>query len=221
MHGYELTDRGKILVTIVLVVLLLLVPSVILLYTAMSSQAAEPDGSPEAYESGIPPPSAAEPSDIGNTNTPPPTGGGFSQPDISPAEGGDGSDGSDGDGNGNGNGDGREVPPAQGAAQPVYDAERGVLSFYFYPEAQETLDDDTASLLRVFLGSAGNAPGSVIAVEIPRSLAGGGEKAILAITGAFAGMGIPEDRLSYATYSDEESEAPQTINLSFIAQTAK
>ena len=44
MDGYELTERGKILVAILLVLLFLLIPSAIILYSAMSGGASPADG---------------------------------------------------------------------------------------------------------------------------------------------------------------------------------
>ena len=45
MDGYELTERGKILVAILLVLLFLLIPSAIILYSAMSGGASPADAS--------------------------------------------------------------------------------------------------------------------------------------------------------------------------------
>ena len=45
MYGYELTERGKILVAILLVLLFLLIPSAIILYSAMSGEASPANGS--------------------------------------------------------------------------------------------------------------------------------------------------------------------------------
>ena len=205
MYGYELTERGKIMVAIILVLLLLLIPSAILLYTAMSNETSPPPDQ-GSQTSGVPPPSIFEtPPNNGSESSPPPNGGGFNQPDALPS-----------DDNVNPGGQYPTSPP--GLGQPYVDPSEGTLSFFFSPGLQNTIDVETSSMLGIFLSSSKNVPGSLIAVEIPSLSDEHTEKTKSAIVSAFAALGIREQRLSFRTDQDGEATDPFRVNLSFSAQ---
>jgi len=208
MHGYELTERGKILVAIVLVLLLLLVPSAILLYTAMAGQASPPPADNDAQASGDYPPLIAEMAPSQSIESPPPTGGGFNPPDISYPNAG-----------GNPGGQYPTSPP--GLGQPSVDHSEGTLSFFFSPGIQNTLDVETASMLGIFLSSPKNSPDSLIAVEIPILSEDYTEKTTSAVISAFAARGVREQRLSFRTGPDEAADGPFKVSLYFFTQPEK
>ena len=87
MRGYELTDRGKIVIA-GLVVLLLLVLSVVLMVKAIANQTLPaPDNHDSAsYVTPSPKPTGIYPE---ITDSPPPNGGDFTQQDTTPSNGGD------------------------------------------------------------------------------------------------------------------------------------
>jgi hypothetical protein len=198
MEGYELTERGKIVIAVVLVLLFLLVPSAIMLYNAMASQAPQPPTNQESGASGTSPPvsNVTPPPTI--SESPPPNGGGFNPPGLSPP---------------NGNGQGPDNP--HGIGQAVLDSTEGVLSFLFSPHLQNALDAETSSMLDRFLGLPKNTQGSMIAVEMPQLPSEDTEKVISVIAGAFSARGVSEQRLAYITYPTEDVEGPFAIKLSY------
>jgi len=208
MYGYELTERGKIMVAIILVLLLLLIPSAILLYTAMSNETAPPTPNQSTQSSGAPASSISETPPYNGTESPPPTGGGFNQPGDLPN-----------DGSVNPGGQYPTSPP--GLGQPYVDPSEGTLSFFFSPGLQNTIDMETSSMLGIFLSSSKNVPDSQITVEIPPLSAEHAEKTKSAIVSAFAALGIREQRLTFRTIQDEEASDPFRVNLSFSTQITK
>jgi len=208
MHGYELTERGKILVAVVLVLLLLLIPSAILLYTAMSSQAYTPPADQDPKASVSPPPLIMETPPPEISESPPPNGGGFNPPDISPP-------------NGNGSAGSQEPSKPPNLSQPSVDSSAGTLSFFFSPSLYNTIDAETSSMLRVFLSSPKNAPDSQISVEIPKLSDEDAEKTISAIVSAFAAFGVRQQRLAFITQPGEAADGLFKVSLSFSAQRTK
>lgn len=79
MRRYELTERGKIVIALVLVVLLLVLPSAILAFKAMSDESAPPTATNSAGAS-KPPPNSGESPTQGKTDSPPPESGGTFSP---------------------------------------------------------------------------------------------------------------------------------------------
>ena len=208
MQGYELTERGKIIVAIVLVLLLLLIPSAILLYTAMSGQAAPPPSDQNPGESGSSPPSVSVTLPPLNSESPPPNGGGFNPPEVLTP-----------DSNG---GLGEKAPSRPpGAGQPEIDTSEGTLSFFFSPSLQNTIDVETSSMLCAFLKSPKNIPDSMIAVEMPQLSGEDADKTISAIISAFAALGVQEQRLAFVTYPNGIIEGIFSVNLTFLTQQSK
>ena len=205
MYGYELTERGKIMVAVILVLLLLLIPSAILLYTAMSNETATPPPDQGSQTSRVLHSSISVTPPNSDAERPPPTGGGFTQPYALPM-----------DGDVNPGGQYPTSPP--GLGQPYVDPSEGTLSFFFSPGLQNTIDMETSSMLGIFLSSSKNAPDSLIAVEIPPLSAEHTEKTKSAVVSAFAALGIREQRLSFRTNQDEEASDPFRVNLSFSTQ---
>jgi len=98
LSNYELTDRGKVMMTIILVLLLFIVPSAILVYAAMGNQTLQSPPDNQVSETVESPPHS---NDANHTpvsaESPPPSGGGFNptdderstgeldSPDVSPS----------------------------------------------------------------------------------------------------------------------------------------
>jgi len=206
MHGYKLTDRGRILVTLVFVVLFLLIPSAILLYTAMTGQSDQPPAGDSPSTSGTSPPAIVETVPPEISESPPPNGGGFNPPDVTPT---------------NGNGAGQETSPPPGPGQPSVDPSEGTLSFFFSPNLQNTLDVETSTMLSTFLSSDKNTQDSLIAVEFPQLPGKDADKVISAVISAFAAYGVREQRLAFITDSKGAEEEPFEVRLSYIVQNIK
>ena len=237
MHQYELTERGKILVAIVLVLLLLLVPSVILLCGAMENQPPTPSGTHGSEASQSPPPSFAEISPPIISNSPPPTGGGFSPPDVTTTNGTvfiqpdvtptyyppdvtptfippnelptDGGSVI------------QETPKPPDYGPTGGNPSRGTLTFLFSPDKQNTLDAETLSMVDTFIKSPSNTRSSLIRVETPKLSAEDTEKLASAVTKAFTDQGVPESRISYSVNQNEVEEDSFEVNLSYIPRDVK
>jgi len=212
LEGYELTDRGKIVLTLLLVLLLLILPSIVFTYCALTNQQDKPPDDQDAQISDIlpsatPPPVIAE--------SPPPNGGGFSPPETSRP---DGDSGPGETGPPDGQGPARPTGSGQGSVNPI----EGTLSFLFSPDTQDSLDAGTSSMLDEFLGSPKNTPDSAIAVETPRLPFWASEKFIALIAGALGSRGVEESRVAYIT----DPEAPLAddgfeVKMTYIARRTK
>jgi len=240
MHSYELTDRGKVFVS-VLFVIPIFVLSLILLYSSVSSQAQGPDISePSASETPSLPPSPPESPDVSPTSpdvteSPPPNGGGFSPPNGNGSNPPNGNGFSPPNGNGfsppnggEGNGPDEVDPPDEPDPSPPPQVGpiggnplQGTLSFLFSPELQDELDDETEELLGDFLASRGNSPINRIIVEIPQLSRDAADKVVAAVAHAFAGWGVPSQRLSFVANPLGAAEEPFAVHLSFLEQGQK
>jgi len=215
LEGYELTDRGKIVVTVVIVVLLLFLPAAILLFTAMASQSSQPPDNQDSQASVSPPSLPAETPDPPITESPPPNGGGFNPPDVSrPNGGGDPGTAS------SPNGQAPSRPP--GSGQSSVNPIEGTLSFLFSPNLQDTLDDETSSMIDEFLSSPKNTINSIIAVKTPQLSFDVSQKFVTIIVDSFAERDVPETRIAYITDpSVPLADGSFEVNLSFISRRPK
>jgi len=209
MYDYELTDRGKIVIAIVLVLLLLLVPSAILLFTAIASQPPQPENqgsevsaSPPSEISIIPPPVITE--------SPTPPGDGLDD-DTDPDDAaliGSGETGRE---------PSRPLEPGPTGGNPF----EGLLSFRFSPDIQSTLDDRTVTMLGEFVRSPKNTDDSIIAVEIPQLPDEDANKLYFALISAFSDLGVAEQRLAYISQPSEIALGSFEVHLSYIPQITK
>ena len=118
MYHYELTERGKIVIAVVLVILLLLVPSAVLLCTAMARQPSHPPEQPGLGASESPLPTHVVTLPPISINSPPPNGGGSNAQNVTPpANGSDNPSGLTPPANGSDNSSGL-TPPANGSDNP-------------------------------------------------------------------------------------------------------
>ena len=218
MHKYELTERGKIIIAILVVLLFLVLPAAILAYKAWAAGPQAPPPSHSTEATGTPPPSLEYPPQI--SESPPPNGGGFNPPNGYPSNG-------NGNGNGHGNGNGGQEssrPPEFGPTGGT--PSEGTLTFLFSPHLQNTLDAETLSVLGVFLSSPNNTPNSQIAVEMPKLSGEDAEKLVSAIVNAFAALGVRENKLAFIVNTSGEAGAAEgesavEVNLSFMESYMK
>ena len=216
LYQYELTERGKIVIAVVLVLLLLVLPSAYLFIKTVATHSGEPIETPEPGTSETLPPGANEPPPV-ISESPPPNGGGFSQTDDTRPN------------DVNGVNDPDENNPQNGLDEPHLpdlgpsggNPGEGTLSFFFSPDRQSGLDAETSSMLDEFISSPINTPDSLIAVELPQLSFEDESVVISAVISAFAERGVPENRLSFFSLSSEAVEGVFEIYLSFIHHQSK
>jgi len=211
MKGYKLTDRGKIVVTILIVVLVFLLPATILLLSARAAYAPEiPDRQdPPAIVS--PPP---------NQN-----GGGITAPEESespplqdPAPpltnvtSGNGNSDNSGE-SGNSDEQNPDTPPEIGGG--IFDPTEGTMSFSFSTSAPERLGYETAAILDAFLSLPENTDDSTIAVETPRLPPDYFDQFAVVIMYELMNRGIPQQRIAFIARQEDVQSAPGSDNLTF------
>ena len=222
MHGYRLTNRGKIIVAVVFALIFFMLPAAILLLYTMTSQ---PTAKAESGASGTSPPVhiVAPPSVA--SESPPPNGGGFS-----PTDGNENTGWKPSPGVSNPvPSPGISVPePSPGALNPTPpqsfgpvggNPSDGTLSFSFSPDLQDRLDEETVSQISIFLTSSKNIESNRIAIEIPQLSGEYSEKLISAILRAFAAQKVPEQGLAIIAYGTVEETL--VVYLSYIPYEQK
>jgi len=215
LSGYKLTDRGKIFVTVVIVLIVLFLPAAILLLTGIAAQPSPPPTDNDSQAVVTPPPSVTE--------SPPPNGGGFTPPDISSPNGGNGPENPEvpEDPEDPSAANGQEPPQAPEVGQGSVDPVEGTLSFFFSPGLHEELDDETQSMLDVFLGSPRNTPDSTIIVETPQIPLADSDALFATIGSAFNSRGIHHNRVAYAMRPETAADDAFEVNLFYIVRTIK
>ena len=207
MDGYELTDRGKILIAIIVAVILILLSGILVFKTLAGNSPKSPDNY-ESEASGASPPSLVEPTPPEITKSPPPNGGGFNPPDATPP-----------------NGD--EDPGGQAPQQPPensqnnVDPSEGTLSFLFSPDQQNALNAEILSMFDAFLSSPKNTRDNIIMIEMPRVSDEDAEKLMAAVVNAFAVYNVGEQRLAFSTSAAEPSGGSFAVSLYYIRQQGK
>jgi len=219
MDGYELTERGKIVIALILVLLLLLVPAAILAYKTMENVPSHPNGNNDSGASAAVPPPFIESSSPGNIDSPPPSGGGFSNPPDVLSPGISSPDVSFPGGNGSPGGQNSAAPPQSG--QVSVNPSEGTLSFSFSQTGQNALDSETISALDAFLSSPKNTQDAIIVVEIPALSDTGAEKLTNAVVSAFVMKGLKEQRLAFVTTPVKTDAESFEVNLYYTTRIEK
>ena len=184
MDGFELTERGKIVIAVLLAVLLLLLPSAFLVYKTIAAHQSQPSDTQNPETSGALPPILFEPTPPVIKDSPPPTGGGFNPPDDpAPSVGSDVT--------------GQDPAIPQESAHNSVDPSEGTLSIFFSPDHLYEPDAEIKSMIDSFLGSPKNTPNSSIVVEIPQLSDEGTDTLMAAIVSILTGQDVPEQRLSF------------------------
>jgi len=217
MKGYEFTERGRIII-VVLVIALLVLPAAVVSVRAFSNLPVDDDPGQYIADSGPADPEATEPPSDDTEDLP--DSDSTLDPCKIPPQDEDGEQGS-------------FDPPIEPPLSPDHTDEdepvdediyigpvdinvpAGTMSFAFSPELQDTVDTETISMIGDFLRSPGNTRNSIIVVHIPDL--SGTEKDILvnAVVEAFAQHGVARDDLSYVTYSPVAVDMPHIISLSY------
>lgn len=210
MGKYELTDRGKIAITVVIAVVLLLL-SAILLFRAMAAKAAQSVDKQGTEPSGASPPDLIVPEPQESINIPPPNGGGLSPTDDSPVIDVDIPEGQD---------------PAQTytpdhAGQATDDPFEGMLSFEFTPDQQNILDPEDISTIEMFLSSPLNTQDSVIMIEMPQLPEDDTDKLMETYISAFLELGVSEERLAFSILPSDPANGVNMVSIHYIIQPGK
>ena len=210
MKSYELTERGKIVVAVI-IVLLLLTLSGILMIKAGANRALRNSLEKPLTTAQSPP---ATETDHPTKDSPPPNGGGFNPPDITdPSHGANtedpndpnmiddltdnGSEFGEEDLQENVNGlneikNGHEEPNSDLTGAKI---SSGVFTFSLSPDNQYELDNETKLMLEKFMGLRDDAPRSKIAVETSITSDAGLSKLLSVIKLALAEYGISEKQI--------------------------
>jgi len=222
MKGYEVTERGKIIIAIVIVICIFVIPAIVLAVKAWSSSPPLPDN-PQHTE---------EPASDDEINDGPlPDGSGFNPND--PHDSGDTEQGSfdppvdpddldDPDETGDA-GDPDNPGDSGVVEEPKYgpvsiSRTHGTMTFRFSPGMQDSIDTASVSMIGDFLSSPKNTSDSQILIEMPLLSDDDVTKFINAISDTFASLGVEQKDLLFMTYqpSSEDSDSNlYDIRLSF------
>ena len=201
MRKYDLTERGKIIIAVILVTLIFVIPAIILAAKAWNSSP-PPEDPPKTEVPADPPPVIS--------NTPLPEGSGV-DPNY-PQQPGNGEQGS-------------FDPPVEPPDEPDpfgpvdIDVSAGTMSFLYSPDLQNTLDADTISMLGEFITSPQNTADSQINVELPQLSGEEASELITAITDAFTQHNVAQDDIKYVVSSSVPEDNIFEIFLSFTQIT--
>jgi len=215
MYSYELTERGKIIIAIIIVILVFVLPSVILAINAWSNTAPPIDDPPRSEAPGTNDTPAI-------SNGPLPDGSGFDP--IDPPEVDDNEqDPYDPP-------EEQDDPPYEEPVEPVEPLEpeespefgfvnlnraRGTMQFTFSPEHQVALDEDTISALADFITSPRNTARAHISVETPSLSTEDSAIFRSAITDALTQHGVNANSLVFNANSASAYEGAFEVILSF------
>ena len=186
MRGYEFTERGKIIIALVVAIPLFLI-AIFLGVIAWNNSQSPPDDPPVHSQAPI----TDENPEI--SDEPLPDGSGFTP--AEPPEAGNGE---------------LEEPEPETTEEPPHDdieikpvllnRSEGTMLFWFYPDRGDALDDDAVSMISEFLTSPKNTDDAQIVVEMPQLPEDELSLLIAAVIGAFAQNDIPQEDLAYSIY---------------------
>jgi len=237
MTGYEFTERGKVII-IVLIIAILVIPASVIAFRVWSSSSSSDDNShqvsqqtPDGSQHNEQEPVVTEsppPGDTGFDPVDPPGGGdnehGSFDPPVEPPEEPDEPDDPDDPGDPDdtdtpGDPGGEEQPPEPDMPEigPIsIDRSAGTMHFMFAPELQESLDADTITMLGDFITSPRNTRDSKILIEIPVLPAAQTTALTLAIADAFSQYGISQRSLTFEAYQADLTNSSFEIIMYFI-----
>ena len=229
MARYEFTERGKVII-VVLIIAILVIPASVIAFRVRNgspptdingNQIVQPtpdDSRPDEQQPVVT--ESPQPNDNGYDPIDPPgegngEHGSFNPPVETPDEPDDPEDPDDaGD---PGDPGGEEQPPELPEIGPIgINRTAGTMRFLFAPELQESLDADTITMLGDFITSPRNTNDARILVEIPVLPAAQTTTLTLAIADAFSQYGVSQRVLSFDTYRSDLTEGSFEVMLSFI-----
>jgi hypothetical protein len=204
-----MTERGKIVIAVILVMVCLVLPAIVLAVWAWTGSSPPPEPPPQSAE-----PLPDEPPPY-ISNGPLPNGSGLDPhdpPDLKPPEI---------------NESGSADPPPEHDDYdleygPIYlNVSEGTMLFSFSPELQDSLDNDTALMLGDFLASPKNTTRAQVMVEMP-NLSGDDTTALIsAVSNALAQHGVTQENIVYLTQLKEAEERFFEVKLSFYVAPSR
>jgi len=230
VKSYELTERGKIIIAVALVILLVLT-STILAVKAWAGTAPPPDDPPVTA---VPLPATPD-DDLPEIPEPLPDGSGSDplehedDPTDNPADAptDDPVDDPANDPVGepmeqdppqseNGEDGSSDTPGEQQEFGPVsLDISKGTMVFIFSPAQQDTLDPETTAMLGEFITSPKNKTDTQVLVEMPGLSQEDATTVISAVTKAFNLYDVTRKDLIFRTFQTDAKGGPFEVMLSF------
>ena len=226
MKSYELTERGKIIIAVALVIILLVISTILAIkawagtapppddppVTAVPLPATPDDDLPEIPEP-LPDGSGSDPLEHEDDPTDDPADYDEDDPAEDPAGEPIEQDPPQGD---NGEAGSSDTPGEQPEFGPVsLDISKGTMVFIFSPALQENLDPETTTMLGEFITSPKNKTETQILVEMPSLSQADTITVISAVTKAFAQHEVTRKDLVFITLPTETKGGPFEVMLSF------
>jgi len=190
MQRYIITERGKLLIAILIIFVLFLTALILVIWLLTRDISTE---IPVIGSSDLPQNSLGLSASESTPEIP------YDSPQVSPG----------GDCNGS-------LSPDSSLAGPIaFDLDAGLLTFLFTPDTQDALGEDTVSMIGELLKSPKNVNGAMIAVEIP--LLSDDETAMLttAVTDVFEEYNVPLGYVIFLVYQPEPYLKTFTVSISF------
>ena len=212
MHSYELTERGKIALAILIAIVILTV-SIILAVLTFRNNASET--TPPEVANNISAP------DLNEIEPQPPEPGGFTPSDDSSDEPSDYTpeiDPLDEYSNDYSNIDNQRP---NNIGNPTVNLTTGRFTFFFSLNIQTSLDYETGLMLDKFLTSPRNIPSSIIAIETPKLSNEDTTSFMSVITGALGERKIDSERITHIIDPDIPLGEHIEVNLYYIIRDEK
>ena len=206
MRGYEFTERGKIVIAVVIAIPLFII-AITLAVIAWNNSQPPPDDPPSHSV----PYSPEEDPEI--SDKPLPDGSGFTPHEPSEPDGGEqGEFDPDPD---------PDSDDSQACVNPEFgpvrvNSSEGTMHFWFSPDRGESLDETTVSMISEFLASPKNTDDAQIVVEMPQLPEEKLSVLINAVIKAFAEHNIPQEALAYSIYQADLDEDAFEVKLYFL-----
>ena len=201
MRGYEFTERGKIIIALVVAIPLFLI-AIFLGVIAWNNSQSPPDDPPVHSQAPI----TDEDPEI--SDEPLPDGSGFTPEEPPETENGE---------HGEFDPETIEEPPHEDFEyKPVFiDLSEGTMLFWFYPDLGDVLDDNTIFTINEFLTSPKNTDDAQIVVEMPQLPEEELSMLIAAVINAFAQNDIPQEDLAYSIYQADVDMSESSFEVKF------
>lgn len=223
MNKFEMTERGKIVIAIILVTVLLVIPTIIILISVSSCSRADQLGIQMAFvqpdellddellltEESTPLPDIGivfSPTSI-NTGT---QGASVQKAETDPEDSTAITPSSTQSGTGNENDEVEAEPGPTGL-----NIGEGTMSFLFFPDEQSAFDAATLTSFREFLTSSKNTSDSLIRVQVPNISDADEQIFMSALLSAFSANNLSESRLLLVKSSSRITESHFEASLSY------
>jgi len=223
MKGYEVTERGKIFIAVVIVIIMITL-AVIIALRAWSSSPPPSDNQSHNIEPGpdytdTPPVIADTPLPDGSGSYPydsedPPGEQGSFDPSPEVPEEPDEPSEEEPD-------ETPEEPPEPPQYGPIsLNRSGGTMSFLYAPAEQDALDSDTVSMIEDFITSPRNTANARIVVEIPQLSENDRASLVSAVTEAFAKHGVAQRDLTFIANQSSPADGSYEVKISFVLPTS-